>query len=181
MTPDVGQFIQGMCKTMEEVILPTVGDSFAQEQAKLIIGTLRFLDTVQDMQYPYEAVENEEYRKILRALSEASLRCERTNVLRSLLDEVKTHLAQEAGLKEHGPRSYRSLRQSNIVMKRLLCGILRTVEELPASIDGLVKEFTKQQLRRERAWMRSLGKDPGTPENLEEVLFGDGEYAKQGR
>jgi hypothetical protein len=160
---------------MEEVILPTVGDSFAQEQAKLIIGTLRFLDVVQDMQYPYEVIENEEYRKILRTLGEAPLRSERTNELRSLSDEVKSHLAQETGLKTNGPRSYRSLRQSNIVMKRLLCEILRTVEELPASIDRLVKDFTKQQLRRERAWMKSLGKDPGAPENLGKVLFGDGE------
>ena len=165
---------------MEEVILPIVDDPFAQEQAKLIIGTLRFLDTVGDMQYPYEVVENEEYKKLLATLSQLAPTSERANELGFLLDEVKAHLAHEAGLKKSRVHSYRSLRQSNIVMKHLLCEIVRTVEELPAGVDRLVDDFTQEQVRRERAWMRSLGKDPGALENPEDVLFGNDECEAAG-
>jgi len=95
MTPNVAQFLDGMARTMERVILPALTDQFAKEQAKMTIVTLRFLKTVHDKEYVYELIETTEYANVLRQITSILQDTPEPNSLAGLLKNVMTELKEE--------------------------------------------------------------------------------------
>src|SRR5690606_2622462 len=65
MGPEMSQFLSGMKKTREQVVLPNLTDRFAQEQAGIVAATLGFLEQIHDKVFHYELLENHLYRNLL--------------------------------------------------------------------------------------------------------------------
>ena len=65
MGPEIAQFLSGMKKTMEQVVLPNLSDRFAQEQAGIVAATLGFLEQIHDKVFHYELLENHRYKQLL--------------------------------------------------------------------------------------------------------------------
>ncbi len=181
MSPEIEQFLSGMKKTIEEVVMPNLTDRFAQEQAGIVAASLGFLGLIQDKAFHYELLENQEYKRVLTDINEllnntfsapASI-IETTTKVTDHFDTDKvddpTHL-----------RPYKFIRGSNEVMKELVCEFIQQQPEMPAELrtafEALMKPFFKSIELRERSWVKSLGFDPEAEHqtDIADLLYKDG-------
>ena len=65
MGPEISQFLSGMKKTIEQVVMPNLTDRFAQEQAGIVAASLGFLEVIHDKALHYEVLENQLYKQLL--------------------------------------------------------------------------------------------------------------------
>lgn len=149
MKPDVNQHLQGMCKAMQEIVLPELADKpFAHEQASLILATLNLLAEVQEHQFAYARQEFADIRCLLGAWHEdhpdsadASLRMDFPDLPRAAgdmpLGELRDRVTHEKSR-----------------LRRLMDG-----EPLPrdSRIHALLERYIERQLARETAWLRKTG------------------------
>lgn len=181
MGPEMSQFLSGMKKTMEQVVLPNLTDRFAQEQAGIVAATLGFLEQIHDKVFHYELLENYRYKDLLREVvavldGTTPPQHEVAVTLAALREQVA---ADPAGSDMH-LRPYHHVRSANETMKEHLCTLIRNQPELPgpvrASFDTLLRPFFRELEVRERAWVKPLGFDAKADElpDIEELLYSDG-------
>ena len=131
MTPEPTDLLRGARRTLEDVVLPTISDPFAIEQAKTIVRVLLHLEAVIDDAYPLEAAEAADLQ---RFLGEA--------------DRAAAELP-----------SYRELRDGNVERKRRLSDVVRELARAAISPDvasrrAALDDLMRRQLERERRWTR---------------------------
>lgn len=182
MGPEISQFLSGMKKTMEQVVLPNLSDRFAQEQAGIVAATLGFLELIHDKVFHYELLENHLYKQLLGAAialleGEAPAHKEIATTLAAL--EQHFRLDPPGSGVHLKPCPF--LRGSNEIMKEQLCALIRRQPELPPalrdSFEALLQPFLRDLETRERTWFKSLGFDSmagGLPE-IDDLLFRDGQ------
>jgi hypothetical protein len=131
MTPEPTDLLRGARRTLEDVVLPAIADSFAIEQAKTVVRVLVHLEAVIDEAYPLEAAEAHDLRRFLGDPS-----------------------AWASALEP-----YRELRDGNVERKARLSAIVRDLmraapgaatEARRRELDALLR----RQLARERRWTR---------------------------
>jgi hypothetical protein len=169
MQPEISQFLSGMKKAMEQVVMANLNDRFAQDQAGMIVGTLGFLQGVQDKAFHYELLENHLYRQLL------------DEVVGLLGDEaVRKRLDAESVAPAAHLRPYRALRGANESLRETLAALIHRQGELPRAksdaLDALLRPFFKDLQLRERAWVKALGFDslPDPAPDLDALLYRDG-------
>lgn len=97
MQPDVSEQLDGVCRVLDEVVAPAVGDAFARTQLRAVAETLAQLSAWWPRSGALLAAENRELRALLRELIERlpdvpdaaareSLRARVRGVLRAQLD-----------------------------------------------------------------------------------------------
>ncbi|MFC9556872.1 hypothetical protein ACFTWF_39310 [Rhodococcus sp. NPDC056960] len=163
MIPTVAQQISAVRNTIGKSVLPALdpNDSFAAEQAGLVLACLDWVLDVQAFEYPYEVAEHADARHTLTALTE--LDSEFASECRALLDETASpatnplELRQQVrDLKELVARGYRDL---------------AAAQGLGAeSARRIVAEAAARQTERELAWCRMTGFPQGDVPNVGDVL-----------
>jgi len=170
MQPEISQFLSGMKKAIEQVVLGNLTDRFAQDQAGMIAGTLGFLQGVQDKAFHYELLEHHLYRQLLTDIA-------------ALLDDatIRARLEAEAAAPPPHLRPYRDLRGANETLRETLAELIhrQALRSVPSSraLEALLQPFFKDLQLRERAWVRALGFDslPDPVPDLDALLYRDGQ------
>jgi hypothetical protein len=182
MQPEISQFLSGMKKSIEQVVLTNLTDRFAQEQAGMIAGTLGFLQTVQDKAFHYELLENHIYKQLLSNV--LAIVTTDDAAARITVDGVAAIQAHQKVDPPGSPvhlKPYRFLRGSNETMRELLATLIHQLYHLPPAVsarfEALLKPFFKDLQIRERAWVRALGFDnlPDPVPDLDALLYRDGQ------
>jgi hypothetical protein len=180
MGPEISQFLAGMRKTMEQVVLPNLSDRFAQEQAGIVAATLAFLEQVHDKVFHYELLEHHLYRRLLGQILELLSVPEVADP-----ETVETLAAIQRRLAEDPPGgdiplySYDCIRASNESMKELLCALIGLQPRLPdalrTALEDLLQPFFRDLERRERSWVKPLGFDAQADQlpDIAELLYRD--------
>ena len=185
MGPEMSQFLSGMKKTMEQVVMPNLTDRFAQEQAGIVAATLGFLEQIHDKVFHYELLENHLYKNLLGevvALLDGATSPQHEVAV--TLVALRTQLAP--GNSDAHLRPYHLVRGANETMKEHLCTLIRNQPELPAplreSFDALLRPFFRELEVRERAWVKPLGFDAKADElpDIDELLYRDGKLRLPG-
>lgn len=181
MGPEISQFLSGMKKTIEQVIMPNLTDRFAQEQAGMVAATLAFLGTVQDKVFHYELLENYEYKRILQEIVDLFTQQNDTaQAIKSIVENIHKHFADDQPGDAVYLRPYTYIRASNEVMKELLCEL---IQQQPAmsptqrnTFEAVLKPFLKSIEIRERSWVKALGFDPEAKHqpDIANLLYSEG-------
>jgi len=181
MGPEMSQFLSGMKRTIEQVILPSLSDRFAQEQAGMVAATLGFLAVTHDKVFHYELLENYRYKQIL---GKATVLLDRETLtqpeLEATIGAIRRHFKLDPPESDVYFRPFSFLRRSNETMKEHLCTLIRCQSALPRglrqSFDTLLIPFLRELEARERSWVKALGFDSMADQipNIEEFLFRDG-------
>jgi len=180
MVPDVKQYLEGLRKTMSEVILPHVqSDAFAGEQAGLIIASLNLLIEVHDKQYPYEYLEHDEYKRLLRGLLPVVKTATPPAEVAAILTDIRTQCDESDAVVAKGLPSYTFLQTSTRGMKTLLTLLLEALAsagqlEVLATCRRHLAPLIDRQVAREMSWTRKTGFDPeaGQLPAIDDILFG---------
>ena len=148
MSPEIEQFLSGMKKTIEEVVMPNLTDRFAQEQAGIVAASLGFLGLIQDKAFHYELLENQEYKRVLTDVNE--LLNNTPSAPKSIVEttaKVTEHFISDKVEDPTHLRPYKFIRGSNEVMKELLCEFIQQQTEMPTELrtafEALMKPFFK--------------------------------------
>lgn len=185
MGPEMSQFLSGMKKTMEQVVMPNLTDRFAQEQAGIVAATLGFLEQIHDKVFHYELLENQLYKNLLGevvALLDGATPPQHEVAI--TLGALRTQLA--AGNDDVYLRPYHFVRGANETMKEHLCTLIRNQPELSGpvreSFDALLRPFFRELEVRERAWVKPLGFDAKADElpDIDDLLYRDGKLRLPG-
>lgn len=185
MGPEMSQFLSGMKKTMEQVVMPNLTDRFAQEQAGIVAATLGFLEQIHDKVFHYELLENHLYKNLLGEV--IALLDGATPPQHEVAVTVAALRAQlAAGSADVHLHPYHFVRGANETMKEHLCILIRNQPELAApvreSFDALLRPFFRELEVRERAWVKPLGFDAKADElpDIGELLYRDGKLRLPG-
>jgi hypothetical protein len=119
MTPEPRDLLRGARATLEDVVLPALGDAFAIEQTRTVLRVLAHLDAVIDDAY---TLEWQEARDLAELLGEAA----------------------RAG---EEPPSYRALREANVARKRAVVDAIRGARADDASMAAYVQRQTERERR----------------------------------
>ena len=133
MTPEPIDLLRGARRTLEEVVLPTLSDRFAIEQAKTVLRVLAHLEAVVDEAYPLEWGEAHDLDTFLAAASENPDR----------------PAAEPAQLP-----SYRELRNDNVRKKQQVADLVRGPlrQRNDSALLEAFEVLIRAQLERERRW-----------------------------
>lgn len=182
MQPEISQFLSGMKKVIEQVVLTNLTDRFAQDQAGMIAGTLGFLQTVQDKSFHYELLENHVYKRLLGdvvAVIAADPAAQK--LAGDTLDAIRAQFDLDPIGSAIHLRPYRFLRSSNETMRELLAALIHRQDQFPAAVaarfQDLLTPFFKDLQMRERAWVKALGFDnlPDPVPDLDDLLYRNGQ------
>jgi hypothetical protein len=186
MGPEMSQFLSGMKKTMEQVVLPNLTDRFAQEQAGIVAATLGFLEQIHDKVFHYELLENHLYKQLLsEVITLLDGATPPQHEVTATLAALRAQLALDPAGGEVYLRPYHFVRGANETMKEHLCTLIRNQPELPdlarESFDALLRPFFRELEVRERAWVKPLGFDAKADElpDIEDLLYQDGKLRLQ--
>ncbi len=181
MGPEISQFLSGMKKTIEQVVMPNLTDRFAQEQAGIVAATLGFLGSVQDKVFHYELLENYEYKHILQQFVDLFTQSEDTpETIKNILENIRQHFAVDKPGDAIYLRPYTYIRASNEVMKELLCELIQQQPAMSGTLrgtfEGVLKPFLKSIETRERSWVKGLGFDPEAKHqpDIANLLYSEG-------
>lgn len=181
MGPEISQFLSGMRKTVEQVVLPNLSDRFAQEQAGIVAATLAFLEQVHDKVFHYEVLENHQYRRLLtRVVTLLSAPSVTDDEVIETLAAMQRRLAEDPAAGDVPLYSLDVLRGSNESMKELLCALIQLQPALPEALRGPLDElllpFFRELEVRERAWVKPLNFDAQADQvpDIAELLYRDG-------
>lgn len=181
MGPEISQFLAGMKKTLEEVVIPNLTDRFAQEQAGIVAASLGFLGTIHDKVFHYELLENHQYKQILqKILAVMAAETRLPEAVKSTIAGVATHFNTDSPADKTHLRTFTFMRASNETMKELLCGFIQAQPELSPrarqAVEALLRPLFKDIENRERSWVKALGFDPeaASQPDIEDLLYDDG-------
>jgi hypothetical protein len=150
MRPNIGDLLAGIKKTFGEVIVPALKDPFALEQASFIMLALEHLAGRWDKVERFCREENAGLRRLL-AEAVASPGADAAVVAREVVESIRERLAAE-DVTDREARSVQSLFEANAALRALLIGLSDAIKD-----DGFrrkIRAWLKQQLEREREWVK---------------------------
>lgn len=163
MIPIVAQQIGAVRTTIAKTVLPALdpNDSFAAEQAGLVLACLDWVLDVHQFEYPYERAEHAENRNTLSALAEMDPQ---------IADQVQELLIETAS----APSDLAHVREQ---VRRLKEAVARSYQVLAAAGSPLaaaarrtLADAAARQVARELAWCRMTGFPRGEVPNIAEVV-----------
>lgn len=163
MIPTVAQQISAVRNTIGKSVLPALdpNDSFAAEQAGLVLACLDWVLDVQAFEYPYELAEYADYRHTLMALME--LDPEYADECRALLDETASPATNPLELRQQ-------VRNVKELVARRYGNLADADGPRAESAHRIMAEVAARQTERELAWCRMTGFPQGNVRNVGEVL-----------
>jgi hypothetical protein len=148
VTPEPKDLLRGASRTLADIVLPTLVDPFAIEQAKTVLRVLAHLEAVVDEAYPLETAEAADLQRFLRDVARSS-------------DRALASLGSDDPLSTPSALlSYRELRDANVKRKRVVTEVIRALARGASdpTIQAALDDLVRRQLARERRWT-----NPGRP------------------
>ena len=162
MVPTVAQQLASIRHTIAKTIIPAIAadESFAQEQAGLVLASLDWALDVVDAQDAYERVEHAEYREALGDLLALEDDADGAEVLRS----AGAPPSDLPGLREQ-TRALKAATERAFVR---LTGDPASPHAQPAR--RIVSGVARSQVQRELAWARMTGFPKGVERSVGELV-----------
>src|SRR5438067_8853026 len=159
MVPTVAQQLRSLSAALTKAVIPALDpdDGFAAEQAGLVLATLNWILDVHESEYPYEVVENGEYRRLLSRLAELPV-----GLCDADLETALKAAGSEGPPAGSGPPPLAALRSQTRRYKELADRAYAALAagaapESAARARELLLDATRGQSRREQAWFRMTG------------------------
>ncbi len=163
MVPTISARLRSMMKAMQEIVIPAVDPqhAIAQEQSKLVLGSLNLILQQLDYAHAFEVVEAREMQSLGRELAD-------------LIDDVKpshattrrarADLAAHAAI-ENPVTTLSTLQQINQALRATIAELIQLSEDstdlsLITKVSRRVIDYSESQLVRERSWVAATGFDP---------------------
>ncbi len=145
-------------KTLQDVILPVLDEQqqVAQEQLKLAIGFLNIMAQNGPMQFAFDADELRRLTALAKALSEVVEGNEASTLAIAAAEAVCDNIGVDPA-------------EIVAVTRQLRIGVSEMIahahaqenKALDATVSGLVNDFSRVQLDRDRAWVLPMGFENG--------------------
>ncbi len=164
MVPTINSRLQSMVRAMQDVVLPALDadNAIAQEQGKLVLGSLSLLLGQIDYAHTFEVIEA---RDLCALLAEIAAMAQTSRLTEVALEAVQTELNQARSLIEIATTPVHVLQQVNHDLRDALAHLIEQIErvgsrELARALALRVLDFSATQLTRERSWVAGTGFDP---------------------
>ncbi|MGV9710967.1 hypothetical protein ACWDTI_09915 [Gordonia sp. NPDC003424] len=161
MIPTVAQQLFAARNTIAKVVMPAIdtSDSFAIEQAGLVLACLDWAMDVQESEFANEALERSEYRRTLELL----VALDYCDSARRLLDETADVPADLDGLRDHVVRLKDSVTQR-------YRAIASSGGPIADDAQRIVVDVARRQTQRELSWCRMTGFPQGVTSGVAGVI-----------
>ncbi|MGH8596247.1 MAG: hypothetical protein ACREXT_06280 [Gammaproteobacteria bacterium] len=175
MVPTIANRLRSMIKAMQEVVIPAVDPehAIAQEQAKLVLGSLNLILQQVDFAHAFEVIDARDQQSLAREL--AGLIDPRTGSSLGDIGAV-TEIDRHTKAIEDPTTATDQLQQINRVLRDTVAGLIAQSEltsdpNLISKITARVLHYSAAQLIRERSWAAGTGFDgPGTLPQIADAL-----------
>jgi hypothetical protein len=162
MRPHIGDLLRGVKKTFGEVIVPSLTEPFAVEQATFMMLVLEHIVARWDQAQAFYRAENIELRHVLaEAAEELWATSQRHPRLCTLLEAI-LHRIDEEDAADRLPRTPEAIAQANAALREHVSKLLEYVEGGDEA-DGFPEArrvgrachaYMQRQLEREREWVK---------------------------
>ena len=168
--------IQSMIKAMTDVVLPAVdpANKLAQEQSRLIIGTLHLLAQQLPLQFRFDCNELSRLLKLAGALQQAAQGGRETSACVETMMSAASAAGRTLGLAKAGPEAIelavRDLRAATSMVVKVMYH--EGKDAAIKQVEGAVLAASKDQLLRDRSWVLAQGwePDPAAVPKIQELL-----------
>ncbi len=175
MVPTINSRLRSMMRAMQDVVLPALDaeNAIAQEQGKLVLGSLALLLDQVDYAHTFEVIEARDQCTLLTTIVAMTQATPPTAAASSSAQAV---LAQARPRIEIATTSVPELQQINCDLRDALTALIDDIEradgrELAQAVALCVLDFSATQLTRERSWVAGTGFDPpGTVPDIPTAL-----------
>ncbi|MCP5170616.1 MAG: hypothetical protein H6999_12770 [Hahellaceae bacterium] len=161
MLPNITLRIENLIKAMETIVIPAVDpdNDLATEQAQLIIGHLKLLNTQWDMAYLYELQALEEALLLGRELLAVADGGPETQAAKCALE------AEINAVPEQKPHTSAALNISVVAVGTAIDTLIYAChndgsENFKQCLASLVLATGEKQVMRDRVWFQATGLDP---------------------
>jgi hypothetical protein len=161
MVPTITTRLRTMMKAMREVVIPAVDPqhAIAQEQAKLVLGSLNLILQQIEFAHAFEVIEAREMRAMIGELAK---------LVGDEIPDAAAALVKTASLgaeAEDPIATTGTLQRINQELRAIATDLVTTGEHrgdpaLTAVIRKIVLNYSQTQLIRERSWVAGTGFDP---------------------
>ena len=174
MLPDISLRIENLIKAMETIVQPAVDpeNDLAQEQAQLMIGHLKLLNSQWDMAYLYEMRALEESVALANALIAAAEGGPETNAAKEAL------VAKVGAVPEQKPHTAEAVNRYTSTIGEAIDTLIYACHDdgsqnFREKLHPIMLEAGEKQIMRERVWFQATGLDPEKDQlpSIEEMLL----------
>jgi hypothetical protein len=159
--PHIGDLLRGVKKTFGEVIVPSLTEPFAVEQATFMMLVLEHIVARWDQAQAFHHAENIELRQLLANAAEAlSTTSQGHPGLRASLERIPQLVAGEDSA-DRLARTPEAIAAANAALRERVIGLLEYIEgdneadSLPEArgVVRAARAYMKRQLERDRDWV----------------------------
>ena len=169
MLPDITLRIENLVKAMETIVMPAVDreNDLAMEQAQLIIGHLKLLNTQWDMAYLYEKQALEEIKSLARDLLSVSAGGLKTQSARQEVDAAINSVPESLPYTSTAINRY-AVSLGNAVDALIYACHDDGTPDFKQHMGKLMIAAGEKYVMRERVWFQGTGLDP-EPKSLPSI------------
>lgn len=176
MRPEIQ--IQSMIKSITDVVLPAIdpANKLAQEQARLILGTLNLMSKQLPLQYRFDCDELarlDAFATELQAMATGGAQTQ------AAVHSLASHQRAAGQLLDHARASpdaiEAAVRELRSATGAVISGVYRDGDaRAQAAVESAVLAMSKEQLLRDRAWVAAQGwePDPAAVPPIDQLLAG---------
>ena len=164
MVPTIASRLRNLIKSMHEVLLPALDPdhAIAQEQGKLVLGSLHLILSQIDFAHAYEVVEARAMSAHARDLATT---LERDPAALNLVHQIRRDLQAQLAAIENPLTPLCELQAENSRLREHLHALITAAQAstdlaLRRAVERKVLEFGEHQLARERSWVAATNFDP---------------------
>jgi hypothetical protein len=164
VVPTIAARLRSMMKAMQEVVLPAVDtqNAIAQEQAKLVIGSLNLILQQLDLAHRFEIVEAREKQAEGRELATI---LEAHTPRHPVAIQSAADIAAQSSVIDDPLSALTALHASNQCLRGVIANLIQASEDsgdlaLINRMSRRVISYGETQLIRERSWVATTGFDP---------------------
>jgi len=174
MRPDLQ--IQSMIKALMDVVLPAIdpANKLAQEQARLVIGTLALMSKQLPLQFRFDCDELERLIAFSAELQQQSANAGSVATQCAALAEKTAAAADVLGRAQAGPaKVLNAVRELRAASGEVISAVFREADEATQDrVQRTVLAMSAAQLLRDRAWLLSQNwePDPAAVPSIESLL-----------
>ncbi|MGD9659970.1 MAG: hypothetical protein AB7U63_01725 [Porticoccaceae bacterium] len=176
MLPDIDNRINNLIKAVEKTIAPAIDpeNGLAQEQAALVVGHLKMLNTQWDKAYLFERGSFDNMRSLASQLAAIADGGQQTQNAKDALTAALGGIPVELPLTPSGINKH-TIAIGNLVDNLINACYVDGSAAFKAALSELVLNYGEKQATRERIWFNANGLDPDKAKlgSIDDMLVSD--------